>query len=187
MAGAAPTETEARLLNAFREQRTRLWGYIMRSLGNAETAEDLLQETFLRFWDHRDKIEGETDAGAARRFLWRIARNLVIDEIRTRVRARVHDSQAVSPDESPSPNPGPAADMEHADCIRTVRETVERLPNRRARRCLQLWMKGHTMDGIAKEAGIAVAQVRGLLQRGKAEVIQRAGDRLAPPPKEDKR
>jgi RNA polymerase sigma-70 factor (ECF subfamily) len=174
-------------LDAFREQRTRLWGFTMRSLGNAETAEDLLQETFLRAWDHRKQLEGDPDAGAARRFLWRITRNLVIDEIRMRVRSRVHESDAVSPDESPSVNPGPAADVEHADCVRAVRETVDRLTNRRTRRCLQLWLEGRSIAEIAKEAGIAVGQVRGRIQRGKAMVIERAGNRLAPPPREDER
>ena len=175
------------MLNAFREQRTRLWGFMMRSLGNAETAEDLLQETFLRAWDHRGRLAGEPVSGAARRFLWRIARNLVIDEIRMRARSRVRESDVVVPDESPSANPGPAAEVEHADCVRAVRDTVGRLPNRRARRCMTLWLEGRSLPEIAEEAGIAVGQARGLLQRGKAEVIQRAGDRLAPQQRGDKR
>lgn len=186
MAGALPTETETRLLNAFRAQRTRIWGYALRSLGSTETAEDLMQETFLRAWDHRHQLEGEPNNGSARRFLWRIARNLVIDEIRMRVRSRVRECDTVVPDESPSANPGPAADVEYSDCVRTVHETVNRLPNRRARRCMMLWLEGRSLPEIAEKAGIAVGQARGLLQRGKAEVIQRAGDRLMPPPRENK-
>ena len=81
MAGAAPTETEARLLNAFREQRTRLWGYIMRSLGNAETAEDLLQETFLRVYRERASYD---PVYAFSTWIYTISLNLCRNELKRR-------------------------------------------------------------------------------------------------------
>ncbi len=78
-------------------------------------------------------------------------------------------------------NPGPARQVEHEDCLRVLRDTVGRLSNQRARRSLELWLEGRDLPGIAGELGLAIDQVRGLLQRGKAEVIMRAMDLLRAP------
>ena len=172
--GAVPTGVEAELAAVFRDQRSRLWGYLMRGLGQAETAEDMLQETFLRAWDHRESLRGSGGVEATRRFLWRIARNLMIDEIRVRTRRRGREREIGDP----PANPGAAGEIEHADCLRVVREAAKTLPNPRARQCMQLWLEGRTLTEISTELGLALGQVRGLLQRGKAEVVQRAGDRL---------
>ncbi|MFG2053294.1 sigma-70 family RNA polymerase sigma factor [Micromonospora sp. NPDC048930] len=47
-----------------------------------QTAEDLLQETMLRAWRHLDSVPAEPDA--ARRWLFTVARRLVIDGVRLR-------------------------------------------------------------------------------------------------------
>ena len=165
-----------RMVGVFREQRPRLWGFLVRNLEDRATAEDLMQEAFLRVWDHRAEIASASEADereAARRYLWRVTRNLVIDEIRSRVRRR---------DREEEPPPGSASrpdrEVEHADCLRAVRETAARLPNRRVRECMELWMSGESLADIAEKSGLGLGQVRGLLQRGKAEVVLRATTRL---------
>ena len=80
---------EGVLVEVFREQRPGLWGFLCRA--DAGAAEDLLQETFLRAWDHRARLAGrsaEEERESARRYLWRIVRNLTIDEIRMKQRRR---------------------------------------------------------------------------------------------------
>ena len=108
----------------------------------------------------------------------------MIDEIRHLQRKRggetsMADEDHELPEAATSPA-GQAETFEHADCLRVVRETVGRLSNVKARRCLELWLEGHDVPSIAREAGLAAGQVRGLLQRGRAEVILRAGNRLRP-------
>ena len=176
-----PPRLENQLVETFHQQRSRLYGFLTRSLGAGEAIEDLLQEVFLRSWDHREDLEGGGRDGV-RKYLWRVARNLVIDEIRTRVRQRSRGEEAQDleqlgalPDRH---NPGPAKRVQHEDCLRVVRETVGQLSNQRARQCLELWMRGSNLADIAGELGLQIGQVRGLLQRGKAEVLLRAGDRL---------
>ena len=73
---------------------------------------------------------------------------------------------------------GPHERLEWEDCRRVVRETVERLTNHDARNCLERWLAGLGVEAIAEQLGMAPGRVRGLLQRGRAEVIQRATDRL---------
>lgn len=50
--------------------------------GERQTAEDLLQETMLRAWRHVDRLPAEPDA--ERRWLFTVARRLLIDMVRSR-------------------------------------------------------------------------------------------------------
>jgi RNA polymerase sigma-70 factor (ECF subfamily) len=59
-----------------------LRAYVCRLLGDSFRGEDVVQETLLRVWLHADRlIDDET---ATRAWLYRVARNIVIDEIRRR-------------------------------------------------------------------------------------------------------
>ena len=66
---------EILLLRVFRAQSPRLWGFLLRNLADPETAEDLMQEAFMRVWDHREELAAELKTGdrdAVRRYLWRV-------------------------------------------------------------------------------------------------------------------
>lgn len=181
--GAPRPRVEGNLVEVFRDQRPGLWGYLYRGAGSA--AEDLLQETFLRTWDHRDDLghpSNEEEREGIRRYLWRVARNLVIDEIRMRRRHGEQTAAGGPEDPATDPSPGPAESLEMADALRVLRETVGTLPNKRVRRCLLLWMEGRDLDVIAKDVALGIGQVRGLLQRGRSEVVRRASDRIRPGP-----
>lgn len=170
---------EGVLVEVFREQRPRLWAFLRRGAGSA--AEDLLQETFLRAWDHRSRLAGESrgeEREGARRFIWRVARNLVIDEIRAKQRSR-EAPRTVEAEKVPAP--GHERPVMISDALRAIRETVETLPNARARDCIRLWLKGEDNRAIARAMSLGIDQVRGLLQRGKSELIRRASAKLSAP------
>lgn len=174
-----PSVAESTWVEVFREQRTRLWRFFLRGAGTPESAEDLVQETLLRVWNHRSELgrdPGELRQ-AARRYLWRVARNLMIDEIRARQRERSRGADLpidATAREPAAPNPGPAEAVELEQCLDVVRQTVERLPNVRVRRCLRLWLDGRSLIDIAATMKLGGGQVRGLLQRGKQETLKRA-------------
>lgn len=66
----------------FDEQAGDLYKYVMRLLGgDRHRAEDVVQETLLRCWRTQDLESGEPQ----RPWLFRVARNLVVDEYRLRM------------------------------------------------------------------------------------------------------
>lgn len=72
------------LQDLHRDHAAALWGYVVRLTGDRARAEDVVQETMLRAW--KASI-AERDAGAARAWLFTVAHNLVVDEVRS-ARAR---------------------------------------------------------------------------------------------------
>ena len=66
-----------------REHAAALWRYSLRLTGNDRSrAEDVVQETLLRAWKHPSVLDGSE--GSVRAWLFTVARNVVIDEWRSR-------------------------------------------------------------------------------------------------------
>ena len=78
------------------EHAAALWGYCLRLTSHDHArAEDVMQETLLRAWRHWDRLE--ESHGSVRSWLYTVARNIVIDEWRTR-RAQSEVSVAEVPE-----------------------------------------------------------------------------------------
>ncbi|KAA1429763.1 sigma-70 family RNA polymerase sigma factor [Mycolicibacter arupensis] len=63
------------------EHAAVLWRYAMRLTGDASRAEDVVQETLLRAWQHPEVID-DTER-SPRAWLCTVARNMIIDERRS--------------------------------------------------------------------------------------------------------
>lgn len=77
---ATPEDTLMKAL--YDKHAGALWRYARRLTGDGSRAEDIVQETLLRAWQHPE-VAGDT----ARAWLFTVARNLVIDQSRS-ARAR---------------------------------------------------------------------------------------------------
>ena len=80
----------------FDEHGAALWRYAMRLTGDRARAEDVVQETLLRAWQHPEVVD-DTER-SARAWLFTVARNMIIDERRS---ARFRN-EVGSPDERSS-------------------------------------------------------------------------------------
>src|SRR3954465_2537983 len=75
--------TEAEFAALAERHRRELHVHCYRMLGNFEEAEDLVQETLLRAWRGRDRLEREGGLGAG---LYKIATNACLDAIKSQGR-----------------------------------------------------------------------------------------------------
>jgi RNA polymerase sigma-70 factor (ECF subfamily) len=73
-----PEAAMMRLL--FQEHGAALWRYAVRLTADPARAEDVVQETLLRAWQHPEVTDGDR---SARAWLFTVARNMIIDERRS--------------------------------------------------------------------------------------------------------
>ena len=74
---------------------------------------------------------------------------------------------------------GPEEEVELADSLRVIREAVDHLENDRVRRCVQCSGWGAPTFKGSRQRGLSAGQVRGLLQRGRSEIIRRTAAAFA--------
>ncbi|MBV8966765.1 MAG: sigma-70 family RNA polymerase sigma factor [Mycobacteriaceae bacterium] len=95
----APETALMRVL--FDEHAAALWRYAMRLTGDRARAEDVVQETLLRAWQHPGVIDDSERS--ARAWLFTVARNMIIDERRSaRFRNEVGSLEKAPEDTGPN-------------------------------------------------------------------------------------
>ncbi|MFF4751546.1 sigma-70 family RNA polymerase sigma factor [Streptomyces sp. NPDC002514] len=81
---SAVSPEERALRNLYLEHGPALYSYVLRMLGgDTHRTEDVIQETLLRCWNKQNL--GDDEGMAIRPWMFRVARNLVIDAHRTRM------------------------------------------------------------------------------------------------------
>ena len=85
------------------EHAAALWRYAVRLTGDRARAEDVVQETLLRAWQHPEV--SEDSERSARAWLFTVARNMIIDEHRSaRFRRESGSLESVPEPENPGPD-----------------------------------------------------------------------------------
>jgi RNA polymerase sigma-70 factor, ECF subfamily len=149
---------EATLVRAlYDEHGAALWRYAMRLTGDGAHAEDIVQETLLRGWQHPEVTNDSQRS--ARAWLFTVARNMIIDERRSsRFRNEVSSLDGSAAPEQPSPD-----EVNSALNRMLVGDALAQLsPDHRAviRRSYYL---GWTTTQIADDLGIAEGTVKSRL------------------------
>ena len=170
LAGSAPALAQAgdasgmnsEAFAAFYERSARpLWAYLARVSGDPALADDLLQESFLRFLGADYPNDGEV---SARRYLFRIATNLMKDHWR---RPRPASIEEV-PEEL-------FQARDHAAECDSRAMLGPALKNMRPRERQMLWLayaEGYSHREIAEIMGLASASVRLLLFRSRRKIAR---------------
>lgn len=135
------------------EHSAALWGYCVRLTGNDRSrAEDVAQETLLRAWRHFSVLD--ESQGSVRAWLFTVARNIVIDEWRTR-RAQSELAMADVPEVA---EPG-----EHTDQLLlswVVAEAVTKLSPEHRAVLLQCYYRGVSVAEAARQLGVPEGTVK---------------------------
>jgi RNA polymerase sigma-70 factor (ECF subfamily) len=105
-----------------------LYAYFVGRTADTEAAQDLLQETFLRVWRHRQSLPERTDE-QQRAWLFAIARNLLTDYYRHRAtRSAIEDEVASSALPSIAMQDDMDAQVEEREYVALLDSAIKRLP-----------------------------------------------------------
>jgi RNA polymerase sigma-70 factor (TIGR02960 family) len=195
VARVAPPDDSFRELTAPYLAELHLHCY--RMLGSLTDADDVLQEVLVAAWRGLGRFEGRA---SLRTWLYRIATNRCLNELRSRNR---RPAEPVPPFDPPEPTrrgdvpwlqPYPDTDLEPAARYQ-MRETVElafvealqRLPRRQVAVLLLCDVLGFPPAEVARMLDATPAAVKGLLQRARAGVDRPPGnaDRAADEPAQE--
>lgn len=76
------TMNEATFEEIYEKTARPLWSYVSRIAGNSSLADDIVQETFMRFL--RSPLNDDAEEKAVKSYLYKIATNLLYDQFRRR-------------------------------------------------------------------------------------------------------
>jgi RNA polymerase sigma-70 factor (ECF subfamily) len=141
------------------------YGLALRIMGDADGAEDTVQEAFLRVWRRADRYEA--GRGAPRPWLLRLVRNVAIDHLRSRgARARAEHRGGVQAHEQP-PSPERPDDLvlqkERRDVVRAA---LDALPPEQRRMIEIAYFEGLSHSEIADREGTPLGTVKTRIRDG---------------------
>lgn len=137
------------------EHAGELFGFALRTLGDRGAAEDLVQETFVRAWLRAESYRSAR--GSVRTWLFAIARNLAIDELRAR---------ATRPQLAREEPAEPAAlvdELERLEQRVLLVEALGRLTREHRTVLIEVALRGRSLADAARDLGVPVGTVKSRL------------------------
>ncbi len=126
--------------------QTEILRYLRRLAGDAATADDLFQDTFLRAFKAFSQLRSDTNHRA---WLYRIATNRFLNHRRSRRRG----IEVALVSEVRGRGPSPAAAHERAEVVDTLRQAIARLPKRQRAAFIQRQLHGFSYREVSAVLG----------------------------------
>jgi RNA polymerase sigma-70 factor, ECF subfamily len=147
---------EREVREAYAAHSGELYGFAVRSLGDAGLAEEAVQETFLRAWKAGERYDPEI--GSLRTWLFAILRNVVIDLGRARAsRPRVGPETGIEPSVEP---------LEQALVAWQVEEAMRRIGEDHRRVLLETHFRARPYAEVAEEMGVPEGTIKSRVYYG---------------------
>jgi RNA polymerase sigma-70 factor (ECF subfamily) len=143
---------EALVRSVYAEHGKALLAYATRLTADRAAAEDVVQETLVRAWQHPEVLGN--GKGSVRGWLLTVARNIVTD------RARARKSRPPEVAESPH---RPPAQRDHAESVVdsiVVLDALDRLPDHHRDVLVELYFRGRSVTETAAVLGIPPGTVK---------------------------
>jgi RNA polymerase sigma-70 factor (ECF subfamily) len=149
-----------------------LYGYLRRMVGNAEDAEDLFQETFLRVHARSQSFRG---GATFRPWLYRIATNVARDRLRYRRRHPVEplEPKAEIGEVIADRHAGPAERTENAELAERLAAAVAELPVKHRAVFLMARYDGMAYEEIARALRVPVGTVKSRMNKAAGFLMDR--------------
>lgn len=138
---------------AVRAHGPELFGFALNACGDRALADDCVQETFVRAWQSRRRFDPER--GSMRTWLFAIARNVVIDELRSRARRPVADAESRLEHRQ-----DPVADHDRMVAHVTLVWALAQLSEAHRRVVVAVRLEGVGYEELSRRDGVPVATLR---------------------------
>lgn len=151
----------------FEQYSTPIFNYVLRMVGDADRAADITQDTFIKAYRKLDTLTDET---STRSWLYRIATNTAIDDIRRRRFFAPRGPEDELQHDRADTRPGPEATVMSATLDERVQRALMRLrPNHR--QCIVLSdLEDMSPQQVGEVMGMSYGAVRTLLCRARGEM-----------------
>jgi RNA polymerase sigma-70 factor, ECF subfamily len=163
----AASSRERQFAQLFEEFSAPIYNYVLRMVSDPDRAADITQDTFIKAYRKLDTV---TDATSTRSWLYRIATNTAIDDMRRRRMVSPMGDDAPTYANRADQGPGPEAQVMAATLDERVQRALMRLrPNHR--QCLLLSdLDDMSAQQIGEVMGLSYAATRTLLCRARGEM-----------------
>ena len=145
----------------------RLFSFLARLSRRRETAEDLLDETWLRFVDHADRLKPDTRLGP---FLFTVARNLYLSYCRSRLLEDSQTADAIGLWPLGTQPPSPFESTVANETGRRIEAALASLPAAHREALLLVAVEGMKPAEAAAVCGITPEAMRQRLSRARAAI-----------------
>jgi len=153
-----------------RSNQRRVYNLCLRMTGNAEDAEDLAQESFIRAYQNLESFKGESGFGP---WLYRLASNICIDHLRREKRREkgsltyLDDSGAAQEIEVPDERFTPEVLFERRQAEEQVRQGLDNLTTEHRTILVLRELNGLCYDEIGSALGLSVGTVKSRISRAR--------------------
>jgi RNA polymerase sigma-70 factor (ECF subfamily) len=147
----------------------RLFAFLARLARSRETAEDLLEETWLRLVSHAERLRADTQLGA---WLFTVARNLYVSYCRSRMLEDAHAPDAIGLWPS-GHHSSPFEETAGHELGRRLEAALAELPLAYREALLLVAIEGLKPAEAAQVCGVSGEAMRQRLSRGRAMLAER--------------
>lgn len=134
--------------------------------GNAQDAEDLLQDTYLRLWQKRDDLPDEAMKEA---YLVTMMKNLFVDQRRHK---RIDASEDIEAHASPPDERSLDEQIDSRDEVKQVEGLIQQLSERDAKIIQMHLMEDRSYEEIESDTGLSQGNIRIIVMRAKKKLKQ---------------
>jgi RNA polymerase sigma factor (sigma-70 family) len=156
---AQMTEQNKRIAETVSRERSRLSNFIRQRVQDPAEAEDILQDVFYQFVEAYRLPEPIEQAGA---WLFRVARNRIIDRFRKKKEIQLPEAPDGESDESwleqalPAGEAGPEAAYARAVLMEEVHAALDELPDEQRETFIAHEFEGRSFKEMAREKDVSV-------------------------------
>ena len=154
------TEQDRRISAALKADGARLRNFIRKRVADEADAEDILQEVFFEFVEAYRLMKPIEQVGA---WLFRVARNRIIDRFRKRSRELKREEPVNEDGERlaledllPSPDAGPEAEYARNMLLAALDDAIDELPEEQGEVFIAHEIEGRSFKEMAAETGLSV-------------------------------